>query len=327
MKRKKLGDVIVVALPFLLALVVDLVLFVAFRDRLPGRMAEHFGIDGRADGYMGQAWHAVLGSLLFAVTGVLWTGMVVKGRFYGRAHRLLVAAGYAFAGFMGWLLAAVLFANVDAVEDAAGRAQGVSLPLWQIAAALAAAAVAFGLGTALAALTPVPAPPAGAVPVGDGARIALAEGEVAGWARGTGGWWMPLLALGLVAVGVVLLLASGWAAGIPPLVLGVLLTVFARPHVVVDRRGITISGLLPWPRLRVPLDRIETATSRDIKPLAEYGGWGYRVRPGRSGLMIRSGEGIVATLVGGRDFAVTVDDSATGAALLNTLIDQRRAER
>ncbi|MGJ5694327.1 DUF1648 domain-containing protein, partial [Streptomyces pratensis] len=31
-----------------------------------------------------------------------------------------------------------------------------------------------------------------------------------------------------------------------------------------------------------------------------------------------------ATLEGGRHFAVTVDDSATGAALLNTLVDRRR---
>ncbi|MFB7912794.1 DUF1648 domain-containing protein [Streptomyces sp. NPDC056061] len=327
MKRKKLGGVAVVALPFLIALVVGLALFAVFRDRLPERISGHFGVDGEADGHMGAIWHAVSGALLFAVTGVLWTVMVVKGKFYGRSHRLLVAAGYAFVGFMGWLLTAVLLANVDAAEDARGQAQGVSLPMWQIAAALAAAAVAFGIGAALAGLTPVPAPPAGAAPTRDGARIDLADGEVAGWARGAGGWWMPLLALGLVAVGAVLLFTSGWAAGVPPLVLGALLTVFARPYVVVDRRGITISGLLPWPRLRVPLDRIETATSRDINPLAEYGGWGYRIRPGRSGLMIRSGEGIVATLVGGRDFAVTVDDSATGAALLNTLIDQRQAER
>lgn len=93
----------------------------------------------------------------------------------------------------------------------------------------------------------------------------------------------------------------------------------------VDRRGITVSGMLPWPRIRVPLDRIEAATSRDINALAEYGGWGYRIRPGRTGVMIRSGEGIVVRLVSGRDFAVTVDDSATGAALLNTLVDRRRA--
>ncbi|MEU9620269.1 DUF1648 domain-containing protein [Streptomyces sp. NPDC048155] len=325
MKRKNLGRATLVALPFLLALVMDLALLAAFRDRLPDRLASHFGADGRANGHMGPRGHAVADVLLFVVTGVLWTLMVVRGKFYGRAYRRLVAGGYAFAGFLGWVMAAVLLANVDAGENARGDAQGVSMPVWQLAVALGVAALAGGLGLVLAALAPVPEEPAAPLSAGDGARITLADGEVAGWARSAGSWWLPLIALSCMAGGVVLLFVAGWAAAIPLLLLGVLMAGFARPYVVVDRRGITISGMLPWPRLRVPLDRIETATSRDINPIAEYGGWGYRIRPGRSGVMIRPGEGIVATLVGGRDFAVTVDDSATGAALLNTLIDRRRA--
>ncbi|WP_424861960.1 DUF1648 domain-containing protein [Streptomyces sp. MMS24-I29] len=326
MKRKNLGGAVVVALPFLLALVVELALFVVLRDRIPEQIAGHFRPDGRADRYMGREWHVVGGSVLFVTTGVLWTLTFVRGKFYGRAHHLMVAAGYAFAGFLGWLMAATLLANVDAGANAQGEAQGVSFPMWQLAAALAVAAVSGGLGLAAATLLPAPEPPE-AVRAQDGPRLTLADGEVAGWARSAGSWWTPLLAFALVAGGVVLLLTSGWPAAIPPLILGVLLVVFARPYVVVDRRGITISGMLPWPRLRVPLDRIESAVGRDINPLAEYGGWGYRIRPTRSGLMVRSGEGVVATLAGGREFAVTVDDSATAAALLNTLIDQRRAER
>ncbi|MFE7357489.1 DUF1648 domain-containing protein [Streptomyces sp. NPDC057543] len=327
MMRKNLGRATLAALPFLLALVADLVLLAVFRDRLPEQLASHFQADGRANGHMGQVWYAVANVLLFSVTGVLWALTVVRGKFFGRAYRWLIAGGYAFAGFLGWMMAAVLLANVDAGDVVKGETQGASLPMWQLAVALGVAVLAAGLGLVLAALGPVPEQPAAIGQAGDGARISLADGEVAGWARSAGGWWRPLIALVLVAVGVVLLFGSGWVAASPPLILGVLLAVFARPYVVVDRRGITISGMLPWPRLRVPLDRIEAATSRDINPLAEYGGWGYRIRPGRSGLMIRSGEGIVATLAGGRVFAVTVDDSATGAALLNTLIDRRQAER
>ncbi|MDK0522129.1 DUF1648 domain-containing protein [Streptomyces sp. ML-6] len=326
MNRKNLGGTALVVLPFLLAPVVDLVLFLVFRDRLPDRPAGHFTLDGRADGHMALIWYPVLCTLVFAVTGVSWSLMVRRGEFHGRAHRLLVAGGYAFAGFFGWLMAAVLLANVDAVEGARGEAQGVSLPLWQLAAALGAAVLAGGIGAGLAALRPAPVPPAGGEPGGDAARIALADGEVAGWARSVGSWWLPLIVLLLVALGVVGLILSGWAAGLPPLLTAVLMAGFVRPCVAVDRRGITVSGTLRWPRVRVPLDRIEAASSQDISPIAEYGGWGYRVRPGRTGVMLRSGEGIVARLTDGRKFAVTVDDSATGAALLNTLIDQRRAE-
>ncbi|MFF2325296.1 MULTISPECIES: DUF1648 domain-containing protein [unclassified Streptomyces] len=327
MMRKNVGRATLVVLPFLLALGVDLVLLAVFRDRLPAQLASHFRADGQADGHAGQVWYVVTGVLLFAVTGVLWGLMATRGTYYGREYRWLVAGGYAVAGFFGWVMAAALIANVDAAENAQGEAYGVSFPMWQLAVALGVAVVAGGLGAVLAALAPAPERPEATERAEDGARIALADGEVAGWARSAGGWWLPVIALGLVVVGMVLLFASGWVAALPPLILGALLAVFARPYVVVDRRGITISGMLPWPRLKVPLDRIESATSRDINPLAEYGGWGYRIRPGRSGLMIRSGEGIVATLAGGRVFAVTVDDSATGAALLNTLIDRRQAER
>ncbi|MET9916516.1 DUF1648 domain-containing protein [Streptomyces sp. NPDC006435] len=326
MNRKNLGGTTLAVLPFLLALVVDLALFLVFRDRLPDRPASHFTGGGRADRHMDLIWYPVLCTLVFAVIGVSWALTVTRGKFHGRAHRLAVAGGYAFAGFLGWLLAAALLANVDAVEGARGEAQGVSLPMWQLAAALGAAVLAGGIGAGLAALRPAPVPQAGDEPVGDTARIALADGEVVGWTRSVGSLWLPLIVLLLVALGVVGLIVSGWAAGLPPLLIAVLLAGFVRPCVVVDRRGITVSGTLRWPRVRVPLDRIEAASSRHINPLSEYGGWGYRIRPGRTGVMLRSGEGIVATLADGRKFAVTVDDSATGAALLNTLIDQRRAE-
>ncbi|WP_285564630.1 DUF1648 domain-containing protein [Streptomyces sp. RTGN2] len=331
MNRKNAGRAALAALPFLLALAVDLILFATRRDRLPAQLASHFVGNGRADDHAGRTEYVVVTTVLLISMGALWTLMAAGGKFRGRAHRGVIASGWAVAGFLGYVMAVVLLINVDAAVDARGRAQDVSFPLWHLAAALGAGALAFGLGLLLAALLPVPEEPAGEVPDGDGGagggeRITLATGEVAGWARSAGSWWLPPVAFVTCAAGVALLFTAGWVAAIPALLFGLLLAAFARPYVTVDRRGITVSGMLPWPRVRVPLDRIETAVSRDINPLAEYGGWGYRIRPGRTGVMIRSGEGIVARLAGGRDFAVTVDDSATGAALLNTLIDQRRTD-
>lgn len=43
--------------------------------------------------------------------------------------------------------------------------------------------------------------------------------------------------------------------------------------------------------------------------------------------MLRSGEALVVRRAGGREFAVTVDDSATAAALLNTLAHREGAKR
>ncbi|MFE7392075.1 DUF1648 domain-containing protein [Streptomyces sp. NPDC057582] len=321
MNRKNVGRATLVALPFLLALIVDLALLAAFRDRLPGQLASHFEAGGQANGHVGRTSYVLVTVVLFVVTGALWATTMVKENFSGRAYRLLVAGGYAFAGFFGYLMAAVLIVNLDAGEGA----PGVSFPMWQLAAALGAGVLAAGLGFVLAALGPVPQQPDRSAEIMDGERIVLADGEVAGWARSADSWWLPLVALGLLVLGVVLFFLGNWSAAVLLLIVGMVPASFARPYVSVDRRGITVSGMLPWPRIRVPLDRIEAATSRDINALAEYGGWGYRIRPGRTGVMIRSGEGIVARLVDGREFAVTVDDSVTGAALLNTLVDRRRA--
>ncbi|CAM5601459.1 hypothetical protein SCALM49S_01654 [Streptomyces californicus] len=68
------------------------------------------------------------------------------------------------------------------------------------------------------------------------------------------------------------------------------------------------------------------ADSRRVNALAEYGGWAIGPSD-RSGVITRSGEAIVVSLTSGREFAVTVDDSATGAALLDTLLDRQRAGR
>ncbi|MEE4494486.1 DUF1648 domain-containing protein [Streptomyces sp. BE230] len=326
MNRKNIGRAALTALPFLLALAVDLVLLVTHRDRLPAQLASHFVGNGRADDYAGRTSYAVVTTVLLVGIGALWALMTARGRFHGPALKKMVAGGYALAGFLGYLMAEVLLVNVDAAQDAQGRAQDVSFPMWQLAAALGAAALAFGVGLLLAALVPVTAQPSPDGPDGNGERIALAAGEVAGWARSAGNRWLLPVAVLACAGGVALLFTTGWMAAVPALLVGLLLVSFARPYVAVDRRGITVTGMLPWPRVHVPLDRIEAAVSRDIRPLAEYGGWGYRIRPGRTGVMIRSGEGIVARLADGRDFAVTVDDSKTAAALLNTLIDQRRTE-
>lgn len=322
MTSKNLGRATLAALPFVLALLVDLVLYVTVKDRLPARLAVHFDAGGSTDGYIGITAHLLYTVTSLFVLGALWSFIAVNGKLYGRAHRWFSGGGFAVAAFLGYLLTAVLFVNVDAPEG--GPADG--FPLRHIAVALGAAVVAGALGVLLSRLVPVPEGPRD----GDAAvreRIALADGEVAGWARGMGAWWAPIAVLVLLAAGVAVGRAQSWFLGVPLLLLALVMATFCRPHVTVDRRGLTVSGLLPRPRVRVPLERMEGAGSRHVNALAEFGGWGYRVRPGRSGVITRSGEAMVISLTSGREFAVTVHDSATGAALLNTLLDRQRTGR
>ncbi|QYA96770.1 DUF1648 domain-containing protein [Streptomyces anulatus] len=322
MTSKNLGRATLAALPFVLALLVDLVVHVTVKDRLPARLAVHFDAGGSADGYMGITAHLLYTVTSLLVLGALWAFIAANGKLYGRAHRWFIGGGFAVAAFLGYLMIAVLSVNVDAP----GSGPDGGFPLWHIAVALGAAVLAGALGLLCSRLLPAVEDPRDADPASR-ERIALADGEVAGWARGIGAWWAPVAVLVLLATGVTIGLEVNWFIGAPLFALALVVATFCRPHVTVDRRGLTVSGLLPRPRVRVPLERMAGADSRRVNALAEYGGWGYRIRPERSGVITRSGEAIVVSLTSGREFAVTVDDSATGAALLNTLLDRQRTGR
>ncbi|MFE0650053.1 hypothetical protein ACFVZH_15860 [Streptomyces sp. NPDC059534] len=298
------------ALPFVLALAVHLLLFTRWRDALPAELATHYslGDGGRADGWTGQAAYVAVSTALVAGLATAWTAFVRRRSLWG---------AWATAGFTGGLLVQLLRNNlVDAFE-----AQ-VSAPAVDLAVA-GTAAVAAGLaGWALTSLVPEEEP-ADRPGTPDGPRLALGAGEVAGWTRATGSRPLTVLAVLALVAAPVVLLAVDWPHalfGLFGLVVGVPGLALARVRVTVDRHGLTVrSGVLPRPRVRIALDEIAGADVRDVDALADFGGWGYRVRAHRTGVVLRSGEALVVRRDSGREFAVTVPDAATAAALLNTL--------
>jgi hypothetical protein len=112
---------------------------------------------------------------------------------------------------------------------------------------------------------------------------------------------------------------------VPAVVVAALILSSAWFTVTVDRRGLTVRSAVGWPRFSVPVEEVQEAVVTTVAPLPEFGGWGYRVgRGGRVGVVLRAGEGLQVERTGGRSFVVTVDDAATGAALLNTLAARGR---
>ncbi|MFF4171995.1 DUF1648 domain-containing protein [Streptomyces sp. NPDC001744] len=299
------------ALPFVLAFSVHLLALVLWYDRLPDPLATHFGPGGgRADGFTGRAAYTAISAALLLGVAAAWVFFVRRASLWG---------AWATAGFTGTLLVLLLRDNLDAAEAAR-----VASPLTHLAVAAGAAALCALAGQALARLVPREEPASGPA---DAPRLPLGESEVAGWSRDAGSRALTALAvLALVAVPVVLLLApwpAAWLALLGPVV-GVPVLALARVRVAVDRRGLTVRpALVPRPRVRVPLDRVASASARDVDALADFGGWGYRVRPGRTGVVLRSGEALVVRRDDGREFAVTVPDAGTAAALLNTLVERR----
>ncbi|GGR75933.1 hypothetical protein GCM10010269_13840 [Streptomyces humidus] len=315
MKRSGRGPALA-ALPCLVALAADAALFVMTRRQLPDRMATHFRLDGTADGFTGRGVFMATSGLLLA--GVAAIMAVLVSRAAHRSGWILVTA-YAVAGLMGSLFVSVQLVN----HDAHGDASTVRLSPWHLAFAVVVAAVCAGAGLLLARTLPSRGPHS---PAADHARLGLADGELAAWARATGSRPLGALGLALTAAALALLPFTGPAAATPLLVGGLPCLCFARLYVTVGRQGLTVTpGRLPWPRIRLPLESMTGASHRHVDALGDFGGWGYRIRPGASGVILRSGPTLVVRRAGGREFAVTVDDPATAAALLNTLIARREA--
>jgi hypothetical protein len=92
--------------------------------------------------------------------------------------------------------------------------------------------------------------------------------------------------------------------------------------VTVAARGVTVRyGVLRLQLTRIPLRRIASAETVERDAF----GFGFPL-PGQmlvfgsSSVVLRSGPALQLTLRDGKTFTVTVDDAATGAALLNDLI-------
>ncbi|MFE3069165.1 DUF1648 domain-containing protein [Streptomyces sp. NPDC059247] len=303
------------ALPFVLAVTGYLLLLALRWDQLPDPLATHFGLDGgRPDGFTGRTAFALVSTALLLVLGAGWTALVQRGSLWG---------AWATAGFTGALLVLLVRDNLDATDPALVESS-LADPLLALAAA-----VLFGLvGLALTRTVPRAAP-TGAAAGPDALRLPLGASEIAGWSRATASRTLTVLAaLALAATPFVLLLAPwpGALLGLLGLLVGLPGLALARVRVSVDRRGLTVrSALFARPRVRIPLDEVAGAAVRTLDTaavLSEFGGWGYRVRAHRTGVIVRTGEALVVRRDSGREFAVTVPDAATAAALLNTLAER-----
>ncbi|MFK0260403.1 DUF1648 domain-containing protein [Streptomyces angustmyceticus] len=306
-------------LPFVVVIVVLGGLYAVVAGRLPDPLATHFTGD-RADGFS-SAPGFVAGCLAVLLVLGVGAGLSVRLREHTPEVPWLIAGSCATAAGLGYVMCLTLLANVDVPDPAAVRQ-----PLWQTAVSLGAALLAGVLGRLLAGAAPAaPRRARGATP-----RLDLPDGATAGWSRTISSPPLVVLGVAMLGAGVVLGVLAGWLGGAGLLLGGVAVLPLASVRVTVDRHGLALSpALLPYRvRLRrIPLDRIVEAGSRRIACFAEFGGWGYRIRAGGSGLVLRSGEGIVVRLTNGREFVVTVDDAATAVALLNTYTDRARARQ
>ncbi|MEH0554717.1 DUF1648 domain-containing protein [Streptomyces sp. B21-101] len=302
------------AVPFGVATAAYVGVFLASYDRLPGRIATHFSGDGEADGFTSRTAALWIGSGLLVGLGLLFTVLALVSK-ESPGGRLTAAVGAGTAVTLGYPLVLTVLFNAD-VQDPAQ----VQLPMWHMAVLLLAGVATGTLVWWLTSGVPRSAP----------ARLSpalvLAEGETAAWSRTVTSRAL-LIPAGVVALSGLFAVTFGlWQVGLLPLLLGLTCAPFAGVRVTVDRRGVSVaSTVLPRPRLALPLRSIVSASSVQINAMGDFGGWGYRIRPNRRGVVLRSGEALSVRTAEGREYVVTVDDSTTAAALLNGLVDRHAA--
>ena len=314
--RARARDVAAVATLWLPALVVG-VTAASWLDRLPADLPKQWGPDG--------------------VTSTAPTWLL-----------LLIAVGLSLAAGVGSLLAlpAGAASNRRTIFLASGFVAGLAASVWLVCAGstiLAGAAepevgawpllaiLSCGYGGIAALLASPWSPPPLAATLDD----ATTDGTADLYADNEEAWsstevsplfaWLAA-ALGLGAVGLLFgpLLAGGTTPaeliGAATLaVIALVSAAFARIQVGIDARGLLVSsGTLGIPLRTVPLAAID-AVHADYLEALRWGGWGYRVMPGRSAVILRSGPGLIVNLTSGSQFAVSVREPDEPAGLLAAL--------
>lgn len=291
----------------------------SWREDLPDPVAVHWGTGEGPDGF------ASLGSSLatMAIIGVLLAVMFwAIGFWWGQlASTRRMSAGASLG--MSVFVSGLQVGSLDMQRGLADAADAGGVGAVMAIATLAALVV--GVGAAL--VVPGDRPTTATRDMSDDApRAALGTSERAAWvATITGGPGVWIGASSILVTGVLAVVTREWWLLVIPALLLALFAGMLAWTVRVDARGVHVRSALGWPRTHVPLASVEEASARDVAPFREFGGFGWRTgREGALGIVVRQGEGLEVVHSGGKRLIVTVDDAATGAALLNALAARAR---
>jgi len=272
---------------------------------MPDPVPSHWNIRGEVDRTMGLTVFTVLSLVLTGGAALVAVG-------FARAERpRLGVTAFAFAAYLMGSLAVL----TTVVASGAASAEQVDLAWPGVAGSVAVVLLGPGL---VWLLWPEPAAVEADGPAADLPRLDLAPGERVVYITEVRSRGFLLLAVGCAVIGLVLATAVDLLIGSAVLAVTVAGLMLQRATVRIDAEGLRV-GFGPGVRVLVPLADIKHAAPAQIRPM-EWGGWGYRVIPGRRGVILRGGPGLVLNLVDGTRFAVTVDDPRDAAAVLNGLV-------
>lgn len=326
----------------LAVLTAALVLVLVWMPRMPNPAATHWSGSGGPDGF-GSPWSYVwmLALIGYGVVLMMWVFVAFGSRIppmspkrvmpvWSGYQRFLAAFTLGYAVFFSITMLASVVVQLDLTD--AKQARGVGVPI----------AISFGVW-ALVTVAGWFLQPNVEVQRGTGQPaepLPLAENERAVWlgeVRPSKAYFVLLAVTGVIMVGVSALVfftpvdpgeqaakdTATIVTGALALVVVLLCIMTAKFRVRIDASGLEARSVLGWPVFRLPAEDVKSVESAQISPLGEFGGWGLRWAPGRFGIVMRTGEALVATRQNGRIFAVTVDDSQKAAAVLAIVAKER----
>ncbi len=308
MTPRRVATTILLPLAVLIAIVLPALLLA---DRLPSPLATHWNGSGQPDGRTD-------GGIFFGVIVAVWLGAWAALLLGARRDERQFAAPWVLGlgGFLVGIAGLTVIANLDAAAWADADELSLLAALGPISLALLLVAIAWRLEWS------VPVSPV-VRPSSPPSTTTLQPGERFFWSGSAqASWWFPV-ALGVIGMTSA---AAAFLSGAPTallLAIGVAVPLLAlwtsRTRLTVTPAGVQARLGARIPRRIVPVETIVAAEAIDVVPL-QWGGWGWRVTPKATGLIVRRGEGVRLQLTSGRDLVVTIDDAGTAASLINELV-------
>ena len=292
------------------------VVWLQWHDNLPSTLPTHWDAGGNPDGFTNTATYTVILAIVLTLATIIGLLVSTSRRWPAGTERFWLAGAGSVQGMATalWFVSAIVTINHGDPETA-------PLGPWLF---LVIASIAWGAVPALLH----PSSPAPRTRVDDPVIDRDAPAEP--WSETVSSGIMVALAALTAGIGIALVIpfilaGDGWMLfiGITLLITAIPIVMLAKYRISIDESGFRASSALlgiPFKKLR--LDEIEKASAGELIP-AQWGGWGWRVAPGRSALVMGRGLGIMIRDTAGKEFAANLPDAHEAAAVLNAYLAQK----
>jgi hypothetical protein len=312
---RRLAEVAFPVLAVATALIAPLPVFA----RLPDPVAAHWGLGGAPDGALPLVVDVVLLAVVVLVVGA-GPCLAARGAVPRDQARVLLGVAGGTSVLLAGLRVASLQANLDA-------------PTWDAATALPGSTLLVTAGvTVLAVLVGVTAAgdrPDRAPALTSPADVGVTPGDPVVWsgvASSRGGVIAAMGALSVTALSALVVPAEGrLVLVVAAVAAAAVAATLGQVRLTVGPAGVTARlGWFGWPRVHVPIADVGEVRIEQVVPY-EYGGWGWRLVPGVSAIIVRRGPGLRIARRTGRTLVVTIDDAGRAAGVLEAHREAYRA--